>query len=176
MKKILAAIFIFAVFCFSRCKKDPVVDSNGLPAATQTGANTLGFMLNGQPWTPQGPTLPPTLSIDFDQSYKNGIFSIVAYQTINNVRTQFIIGVRDSLNFMQIPTTLNLNQSSLYSISIDKPCDYFNQLTDVQSSGSLTISKLDKTNHIISGTFNATLSKINCGNIQITDGRFDMKY
>ncbi|MFZ6025669.1 MAG: hypothetical protein ACOYVG_14560 [Bacteroidota bacterium] len=52
MKTVLFALCIFTCFCFAKCRKDKL-GSNGLPAATQEGKNTLGFLLNGQPWTPK---------------------------------------------------------------------------------------------------------------------------
>lgn len=116
------------------------------------------------------------LSIDYDSGFNQGIFNIVAYNFNVPIAEQFSIGVRDSLNFMNAPITLSLSRTSLYSISYNKPCDYFNQLNEVTSSGSLTITKLDRANRIISGTFKATLAKSGCTTIQITDGRFDMKF
>ena len=175
MKKLITAILILSVFCFAQCKKS-APDSNGLPAATQDGKNTLGFLLNGQPWKPQGVRGTGNLSIDFDPSFNQGIFSIVAYNFNTSVSEQFIIGVKDSLNFINAPITLSLNRLSLYSVSYNTPCDYFNQLNDVTSSGSMTITKLDRTNRIISGTFTAALQKTGCTEIKITDGRFDMKF
>ena len=175
MKKIMLLLLVAFVFCFAQCKKNNP-DSNGLPAATQEGKNTIGFLLNGQPWKPQGVRGTGNLSIDYDASFNQGIFSIVAYNFNTPLSQQFIIGVRDSLNFMNAPIVLSLNRISLYSLSYNTPCDYFNQLNDVTSIGNLTITKLDRTNRIISGTFNATLSKTGCAEIKITDGRFDMKF
>lgn len=167
---------LYCLFCFAQCKKSNPA-SNGLPAATQEGKNTLGFLLNGQPWKPQGSSITGNLSIDFDPNFNKGIFNIVAYDFNSPTQEQFTLGVRDSLNFISsIPTTYNLSQSSLYGITFNKSCYYFNQLIDVQSSGSLTITKLDRVNRIIAGTFNATLSKTGCPTITITEGRFDMKY
>ena len=175
MKRIILLLLVAFVFCFARCKKD-TVDSNGLPAATQEGKNTLGFLLNGQPWKPQGNSITGNLSIDFDPNFNQGGFNIVAYDFNSPTQEQFSIGVRDSLNFAHTPATYNLSQNSLYGISFKKLCDYFNQLPDVQSIGSLNISKLDRVNRIIAGTFNATLSKTGCASITISEGRFDMKY
>ncbi len=175
MKKLITAVLILTVFCFAECKKNKP-DSNGLPAATQEGKNTLGFLLNGQPWKPQGTRVTGNLSIDYDAGFNQGIFSIVAYNFNTQISEQFIIGVRDSLNFINAPITLSLNRLSLYSVSYNTPCDYFNQLNDVTSTGSMTITKLDRTNRIISGTFSATLTKASCTEIKITDGRFDMKF
>jgi hypothetical protein len=53
---------------------------------------------------------------------------------------------------------------------------FFSSDTDTNVSGAITIVKLDKVNHIISGTFNATLIKPDCDTVKITEGRFDMKY
>lgn len=175
MKTIITAISIISIFCFAQCKKNKP-DSNGLPPATQEGKNTLGFLLNGQPWIPRGNSITGNLSIDFDPNFNEGVFDIVAYDFNSQTNEQFSIGVRDSLNFVSIPAIYNLSRTSLFGISIKKSCDYFNQLNDVQSEGTLTILKLDRTNKIIAGTFNATLSKDGCDIIKITEGRFDMKY
>ena len=175
LKLQLGITVLYCLFCIVQCRKNNL-DSNGLPAITQDGKNTLGFLLNGQPWKPQGVRGTGNLSIDFDPSFNQGIFSIVAYNFNTPLSEQFIIGVKDSLNFINAPITLSLNRLSLYSVSYNTPCDYFNQLNDVTSSGSMTITKLDRTNHIISGTFTATLNKTGCTEIKITDGRFDMKF
>ena len=158
-----------------KCKKDEL----GLPPITQTGANKLGFLLNGQPWTPKGHVgMSANLSLDIDFGYKNGIFGINAYKYVSATEKDvFIIGVTDSLNFLQVPIQLSLNNTSLYGISFtNNQCDYFNQISDVQSSGILIITKLDKINRIIAGTFNAKLYEPGCDTIKITDGRFDMKF
>lgn len=175
MKIILPQLLIFSLLSFTTCRKHHS-DIDGLPPATQEGKNTLGFLLNGLPWIPQGFRGTGNLSIDYDAGFNQGIFNIVAYNFIPTISQQFIIGVRDSLNFMNGPITFQLSRTSLYGVSYNFPCDYFNQLSDVESQGSLTITKLDRINRIVSGTFNATLYKTGCDTIKITDGRFDMKY
>ena len=161
----------------SSCKKN-TVDSNGLPAATQTGANTFGFLLNGQPWTPQGNNGTANLSHDVDFGYKNGIFNIAAYRIVTNANRQDIsIGVSDSLNFMNIPITLQLTQKSLFGIYFsNNNCDFFSTDSIVYDQGFLTITKLDRINRIISGNFNVTLFQKGCDTVKISDGRFDMKF
>ena len=166
---------IYCLLCFIQCKKINI-NSNGFPAASQDGKNTLGFLINGNQWQPQGIRGTGNLSIDVDPSFNQGIFNIVAYNFNTPLSEQFIIGVKDSLNFINAPITLSFNRLSLYSVSYNTPCDYFNQLNDVTSSGSMTITKLDRISHIISGAFSATLKKTGCIEVKITDGRFDMKY
>lgn len=177
MKKTIVYLLIatLAVSC-SSCKKNATpLDDNGLPPATQEGKNTLGFMVNGQPWTPKGFDGPSNLSIDVDFGFSQGIFGISAYR-ITNDREAFGIGC-DSLNFITPPITFQIQKHSSAEIGFSKsPCtiDYFD--TTVYRAGNLTINKLDKSNRIIAGTFNAVLYKPGCDTFKITDGRFDMKY
>ena len=177
MKSIFLSLVIVTLFTFSKCKKDVVTtDDNGLPTATQEGKNTMGFLLNGQPWTPKGSRVTGNLSIDYDAGYNNGIFNIVAYNFIPTISEQFTIAIKDSLNYMQAPISFLLTKSSLFGISFDKNCPLFSTYSDVNSSGNFTLTKFDKVNRIIAGTFNATLSKQGCDTIKITEGRFDMKF
>jgi hypothetical protein len=173
----LLTILITAAGCKKHKNNDPV---DKLPPATQTGANTLGFLLNGEPWTPQGFNGTANLSIDYDPGFNNGILGIVAYRTISATdKTQFIIGVSDSMNFLSIPTSLNISKHSLAAVSYSTKdyCDINHNDTTVYSSGTITLTKLDKTSRIISGIFQATLYKQSCGDtIKITEGRFDMTY
>lgn len=135
--------------------------------------------MNGQPWTPQGNNGTANLSIDVDFGFNQGVFGIAAYRIISsNYREYFGIGIKDSLNFVSIPSNLPMNK---YSISNSRfstnTCDMSFYDTTVFRSGKLTITRLDKVNRIISGTFNTTLFEPSCGDtIRITDGRFDMKF
>ena len=156
-------------------KKVTTTDDNGLPAVKQEGKNTLGFLLNGQPWTPKDFDGTSNLSIEVDIGFNQGFFGISAYR-ITNDREAFGIGC-DSLNFLTPPVTLQIHKNSSTKIGFSKnPCtiDYFD--TTVYRSVNLTINKYDKTNRIIAGTFNATLYKLGCDTFKITEGRFDMKF
>ncbi len=179
MKKLLTAFLILTVFCFSKCKKDRP-DSNGLPAATQEGKNTLGFLLNGQPWKPEGFSGVGNLSIDYDQGINNGTLGIIAYRTLSSSdKTQFGLGITDSVNFKNAPFTLNVKKKSLanFLYSTKNYCDIVHSDTTIYEDGSITITKLDRVNRIISGTFQGLLYKQLCGDtMKITQGRFDMKY
>ena len=177
MKKLIIATLMLTIFCFAQCKKSNP-DSNGLPAATQEGKNTLGFLLNGQLWTPQGNNGTANLSIDYDAGFNNGICGISAYRIISSSnREYFGIGIKDSLNVYTAPFTVSLTNTSLYRFHFsNNNCEFFSTDTDTQVSGMLAISKLDRTSRIISGMFSATLSKKGCTEIKITDGRFDMKF
>lgn len=172
---------IFFSFLLSGCIKlhsSKADNPYGLPNATQEGKNTLGFLLNEEPWTPKGVRGTGNLSIDYDHSINNGQFNIVAYNFIPTISEQFKIGVGDSLNFVTGPRLFNFSNNSLAGIGFTNyACGYyFSWDSNTSVSGSMKITKLDRTNRIISGTFNTTLSKPGCPEIKITDGRFDMKF
>jgi hypothetical protein len=178
MKKLTYFFVIISLFTFSKCEKNKI-DDNGLPPATQQGKNTLGFLLNGQPWTPQGNNGTANLSIDVDFAFNNGIFNIAAYRRLgNNAREKIAFGIPDSLNFFKMPITLFLGPNTLLGLGFtNEICDYSSRDSTTFSSGNITISKLDKITGIFAGTFNATLYKTNCvDTIRITNGRFDMKF
>ena len=180
---LLLLLITFTIAGCSSCKKNVDTSSDnpyGLPNATQEGKNTLGFLLNGQPWTPKGQVgLSANLTVNVDLGYNQGVFVIGAYRYTSSTGIQepFTIGIRDSLKFFQFPITVPLSKTSLYGITYrNVQCDYFNQQGNVQCNGNLTITKLDKSSQILSGTFNATFYKPGCDTIKITEGRFDMKY
>ena len=177
MKKLITATLILTLFTFSKCEKEKA-DTNGLPPATQEGKNTLGFLLNGQVWKPQGNNGTANLSIDFDAGINNGIFSLSAYRIINpSNRERFGLGIKDSLNFISVPKTYKLGNNTSYGVAYsDETCSYDYFVIMVIRSGSLTITNLDRINRVISGTFSAILEKAGCADIKITEGRFDMKF
>ena len=84
----------------------------------------------------------------------------------------------DSLNLTNTPASFFLNKIGIFGLTFIErnACtyDYFD--STVIKNGVLTITKLDHSNRIISGTFNAILFKQGCDTIKITEGRFDMKF
>lgn len=177
MKYILVTSFAVFLFCFAKCNKEGIDFGNFLPQATQEGKNTLGFMLDGKVWKPKGFNGTAHLSIDMDFWYNNGIFGIAAYRITSSGRDHFVIGVRDSLNYHPAPFSLDLTNTGLYGIHFSNDtCSYFSSDSNTYVKGKLFVSKLDKVNGIVAGTFAATLYKPGCDSIKITDGRFDMKF
>lgn len=177
MKETITYLFVLLLIG-PGCRKQ--LDANGLPKATQEGKNTLGFLLNGQPWAPKGFSGTGNLSIDFDPGIRKGIMGIVAYRTMSNSdQTQFLLGIGDSLNFKQAPFTVAVQPGSLgaMSFSTKEYCDLNHNDPGTFRSGEITVTRLDRSNGIVSGTFHVTLYKSSCGDtIRITEGRFDMKF
>jgi hypothetical protein len=156
-----------------KCKKDNQDPSKEqLPAITQTGANTFGFLLNGEVWLPKGGLLSSILDLTYDPNYKNGSFGIFANRYLpNEDKVKLTIGLtnvnkagRYELNYE--------NKNIIYSDSKSPNCYYYE---DISITGFVDITKIDLVNKFISGTFEFKLEKSGCPAINATQGRFDLK-
>ena len=57
----LITILLLILTCSSNCKKGGLFGDK-LPAATQEGKNTCGFLVNGKVWLPRGDNGYPNLN------------------------------------------------------------------------------------------------------------------
>lgn len=180
MKHSIWLLLIAVVFCFAKCEKDKLPNNNnnipGLPPATQTGANTLGFLLNGVPWVPAGNNGTPNLNIRLDTGVNNSKFIIEAYRLLPQNYSDFKISfVANNLTFF--PVNINPLLIGFVSFKDQYSCKRSTNDPSNISTTNITISKNDKSNRIISGLFESTIFNPACGDtIKITNGRFDMKF
>jgi hypothetical protein len=180
---------LLALLLLTQCHKsdpDPTKPEDQLPAATQTGAGTFGCLLNGQPWTPSGGGLfgNPNLLITYDPAYKGGNLAITAYRVLGSTINRQYIGVGgDGINqagtyplttYTTNPTA-PLRVPSFSDGSKTSPCDEYLSAPGTKARGQLILTRLDKVQGIVSGTFNFTLSQPGCDTIKVTQGRFDYK-
>ena len=181
-------IFSLCLFClFLSCtQREEVVETDTLPAITETGANTAGVIIDGIVIVPKdgvnqsygGPEIIKGLSVilgsDFIGSNGNDSFSL----SIKNVplKNGFIF-------FMDIGI---LNQTGDY-FSDDQPKwpqIYVGKIVDgvsvkqffaKKNSCKVTITKLDFEKGIISGTFFGDVFDGDNNKITLKEGRFDVK-
>ncbi|MFD1161747.1 hypothetical protein [Hwangdonia seohaensis] len=157
MKKLLFVLSL--TLSLSCCNKDdnPRNPIDQLPPATQTGENTFGCLVNGEPLV------------------------------ITNSREQVAIYQQGQLQFggggitmilgdpIKINEEYDLTGKARFFVDPNPQlgCHY-----DFQDSyqGNLIFSKIDRVNYFISGTFSFSTITNNCEDIKITEGRFDMKY
>ena len=176
LKLPLGITVLYCLFCFAQCKKNNP-DSNGLPAATQDGKNTLGFLLNGQPWKPQGNNGTANLSLYYDATLAGGGFNLAAYRIISNGVRQRLTMFGDSIQYAQRIALPNPNKFGAIFRNDVSGCDYDIADTIVKITGGyFDLKKLDKINNIFSGEFEIKFKKVGCEDVQISQGRFDMKY
>lgn len=159
-------LFAFTAVMFFGCHHDqPVAPTPTLPAATQTGENTFGCLVDGQVWLPKGGGLIQTVSCDY---YNPPALVIHANKAQGDAGIVF--------SFSNVQTTGNYTLNDSMS---GQTVEFFREnvifICDSLVSGNLAITKLDTVNKIISGTF--YFDAINGSQrVLIRDGRFDLKY
>jgi uncharacterized protein DUF6252 len=159
------------------CKKETAK----LPAATSTGANTFGCLVNGKAWIATGrgvfsginPTsggffgeVDSTVSIYINAFGENDEIAIYLKKTI-------AVGTYQLDRNTDIKPSAVLPQASygMYALLYDH--EY---VTDSIHTGVVNITHADLGTGIVSGTFEMRLYQRNTGKIiNITSGRFDYK-
>jgi hypothetical protein len=172
MKKTILLPLIVFMFCFAQCKKDktpPPDNPYGLPNATQTGANTLACLINGQ--------------------------KFIAYNDVNHIGAGFVNdtliigGQPKNKNYIENLLLKHFNKPIEKTYAIDNIYTFSSLITDSictgivfniyqfnAISGSVQVTKFDTTSKIVSGVFNCIIPIQNCDTLKITDGRFDIIY
>lgn len=144
-----------------------------LPPATQTGENTLGFLLNGEPWT-------PNRLFQGDYRKSDGRFGFSARnvqfdENGNHSGSHFGIGSISVPIYNEGNYTLSDYGNISGVIVFFKDCSEYWSSAEVP--GQLRISKLDTVNRIISGTFHFRAINSDCQDtLIITHGRFDVSF
>lgn len=178
-KYLFLLLLISACVCFgSSCKKQPdtVAEIDKLPPATQTGANTMGALVNGQAF----------ISDDYQCNYiytNGGYYFLV--DGSNKVGYNLILDMNLATTFLPINEgqTLKLEDyntsgkaAATYAM-VNNTTQYPVYKTTSIVSGQMHITKFDQTNQIVSGTFFFNAIRLTTGDtVHVTDGRFDMKY
>jgi hypothetical protein len=169
-----------ALLILTGCKKS--VDA--LPDATQTGANTFGLKLNGQYWVPQSfaSINAPILNAQLSGSKLNEIMITAQNFASEPTETQFNLYV----NNITGPGTYQLNEatgiypsaSASYAYYVKRKINPLNEwMTSAQYKGTVTITKWDMSNMVVSGMFEFNAGAIGGSGdaISVTEGRFDLK-
>ncbi|OGX87830.1 DUF6252 family protein [Hymenobacter glacialis] len=177
--KIYPLLMLGALLGLSQCQKNDPAPVDQLPPATQTGANTFGCLLNGQPWTPQGNNGKPNFTVSYDPGYAGGALQVKTYRYVepNQVRQGITFGAANVTQAGFYSFDLPNSNSAFYTdLSQPSPCDYIGDPPRVTyQKGTLTITRLDLTQGVVSGTFSFTLYQPGCDTVRVTNGRFDKK-
>jgi hypothetical protein len=173
---------VWLVMMASSCRKptpEPDPDPD-LPAITQEGKGTIGCYINGKPWVPK-PYLAigtdPFLKAAFDSSYKDKFY----LQAIKKTKDRGLESLM-SLSCYNLIIGTNVIETvkpgsgwAVYGdYSFKNGCINFN--LDTTKVRQLVITKFDKTNNIISGTFEFTVYNDCKDTMKITKGRFDTQF
>lgn len=192
-----SVLLLTALLGLTQCMRkgpDPV---DTLPPATQSGANTAGCLVDGQPWTaridfglgvvasPAATALsnkfatgPHYLSLDFSKSVDeeaqpNNETDIKMYLPRVTQPGTYV--------FDQTPGPLNMIGSvgtpAYASFTYDKPSPEQVLLTGPATPGRLVVTRYDPGAGIVSGTFEFTARQSPTGpTVHVTEGRFDCTF
>ena len=164
------------------CSNDHDNSGNILPPATQTGANTVGCLVNGEVFLPHQEGISPAVVVNYE--FVDGeFFFLLNFADLRGVISEFV-SVRTGF------TELQANQTYLLDKNPDDDGDYIggggayrpNTLSDGEYytnnsiTGELTITRLDLSNSITSGTFWFDAVNDQGEIVEIRDGRFDYVY
>lgn len=177
--KNLLFLSLFFLTLLSSCKDRDNPDPDVLPAATQSGANTGGALINGKVWVSKIEKSSIVVGqnntiYEHTNEYPNPYSLTIHLRNINNLTGDNItIKLASPSDFAPGDYVLNETENSrgyYYSSGTF-------YVTDSENKGVLTITKFDKVNKIISGTFSFKCKYDYTGEvINITDGRFDRVY
>ncbi|MFV0572247.1 MAG: hypothetical protein ACK5M1_07445 [Xanthomarina gelatinilytica] len=171
MKNLLFLLTI--TLTLSCCNKDDDNNTETLPPATQTGAGTFACKVNGQNF------------IDTSGGYFNCFYQFTGGEYYFGIQGSDTVGMITSVGLgtdkKQIeqggvyqliePTDGNANGGTGITQSVSSGTISY---TNSQYTGELTITKLDFTNNIVSGTFWFDVENPYTGEtVEIREGRFD---
>ncbi len=152
-------------------------DDDTLPLATQTGKQTLGCYINNGIFVPvdNGKGRPYVL---INATTNATTFSISASNGNNRPGRETInISGKDVQAFKRGNFTIgNDEPSAIHAVYTIGGGNIFSGSSTNSIPGQLTITKFDQVNRIIAGTFEFTVLDNDGNEINITDGRFDMRY
>ena len=193
--RLLTRSFIGCCWIIAGCKSAPPEPTLTLPPASATGANTLGFVINGRTWTNYGPICPGT---GFGTAPCTDNQLLVQCQSFHGVRSLSLMAILSTDKHFEY---FNLSVDSVRGPGIyksgplaanklfipnqvvftdNKAADPTKQLyhSIAPNITRITLTRVDTVQHIIAGTFEGRLDVINHpeNSASITQGRFDVTY
>jgi hypothetical protein len=176
MKNIL--YLLPALLLLASCKKD--IDA--LPEATQTGANTFGARIDGELWVPQKFGIVSTAAlVEARYSGNNSVFINARNFASSPTETEFELYLRPVTGtgtyLLNQATGKYPNESASYGLFSKRKFMPLNDwITGPQYTGSVTITRFDTVQHVISGTFafTAATTDSSAAPITVSEGRFDV--
>jgi hypothetical protein len=173
MKPVLFLTILILTTCCSSCellfpKTEPKTELEKLPPITQEGKNTFGCLVNGK-------ALFNTNSMEMHAIYEGGGIQFGSGKEDGSTDSYVNFVLLDPLSTIEEFSLINLpfHRAMFRNIVNGNTCWYE---YDDTYEGTLTFSKIDRINYIISGTFEFSTVTQGCDTIRITEGRFDMQY
>lgn len=177
MKRSVILLFLIGAFCVmqssSGCKKSaPVTPDNpfGLANATQTGAGNFSFHMNGSNYFVKNDIY------NFDAAVLHDTMAIKGYFDYGHFYGAFYLGALAHASVNTVYDFSDTVHTYCYFLT-DSTCLVLARETTVKvKAGSITLTKVDSANRIVSGVFNANFRVPGCDSMVVAAGRFDCTY
>ena len=196
MKKIF--IFVAITIILSSCNSNDdktITTADPLPAATQTGANTFGCIINGQVFYPRDGQssllFGGTKGLKFwgDHTLNQNLYNEIEVKNAKDglPASDMIIHLQGlhqsgagnySLKATNFQNSIDgLMQNYIYAKIYTTASGNWRYYGSYENSGAVTITRYDFLNRICSGTFTGKLRIINgTEEVEIQNGRFDLNW
>jgi hypothetical protein len=190
----ITMLLLGTLLCLSTaCNKDDDGPDNpyGLPNATESGANTFGCLINGEPWVAKLGVFAPGLHeiVAYYDEENEGVSDLYGF----NIGANYLVSSKDSakaeifgIHIMPIYNSGLIDFSDLTR----KDADFYTELLNVSGTTKhfeldtlydnfMDVTKLDTVKNIFSAVFDLRLIRSNSSEVElltITQGRFDVTY
>lgn len=178
MKNLILLIAIGLTLCC--CSNDDNNSGDKLPPATQTGANTVGCLVNGEVFLPKSEGINPAVVVNYE--FFEGDFYLNLRFTDQRNGGNEGVRLRTQRIDLEVNHTYQLDKNTVNDGDFtggggEYQTSVFNEyLTTSSIIGELTITRLDLSNSIISGKFWFDAVNEDGEIVEIRDGRFDYQY
>ena len=180
MKKLL--LLLVTTFVLSSCDRDGQIfaGKDQLPQETQTGANTVGCLVNGKVFLPKKEGINPEVNCFYQLVNGEYYFNMAFFDSrgssskavvLQHRKTPLIVGNTYVLSNNILDNGDFTGGGGNYDIN---PSNRF--FTNSLKTGELRITKLDQVNFIVSGTFWFDAINPTGEVVEIRQGRFDWRY
>ncbi|MFP9098781.1 DUF6252 family protein [Flavobacterium sp. RHBU_24] len=174
-KHLLLLLTVLPLLALTGCNNDdgnkPADPISQLPPATQTGEDTFGCLLDGKAFKPDN---RPNATNCFYQ-FVDGDYYLLVKASTSNLDLKVVRLITEKKQIFE-GETYNLYEYSEGNAVGNYTNNSIESYTSHIYTGELTITKLDYTNHIVSGTFWFDVMDEHGNLHQIHEGRFDMHF
>lgn len=183
MKNISILFFLCSILSIISCSNDndsSCVGVDCLPPATQTGANTVGCLVNGEVFLPKSEGINPAVVVNYEFVDGDFFFRLTFRDQTGSAN--------ESVNLFTRFVELEVGETYTLNKNFDDDGDYTGgggeyqtsssneYFTNLLQTGELTVSRIDLSNSIISGTFWFDAINAEGDIVEIREGRFDYQY
>ncbi|CAN1546141.1 hypothetical protein MCETHM1_01964 [Flavobacteriaceae bacterium] len=177
MKKLF--FLLTAITLLTSCDKDGQIfaSKDQLPPETQTGANTVGCLVNGKVFLPHQEGIDSPVNC-FYQFVKGEYYFTMAFADYRGASIESV-NIYTAKTVLTVGQTYSLNQG--YGPDTGGGVEYYTDLnnkfsTNLINVGELKITRIDVSKSIVSGTFWFDAINSKGEKVEIREGRFDWNY